>query len=228
MPFRGMAPMPLRHRLAGGARMALTAPAALLVTTDVAAGAEAAFDEWYIREHLPERVGVPGFLRGRRWRCVGEGPRDLILYELEAIAVLGSAPYLARLAEPTPATRQMMPFFRNMSRSACHVAGAAGSGDGGAAVLLPVARAGMADVRGALGGLARQPGVLAVALLDADAAGSRSDTTESRLRAAPDLVIDLAAWIEATEPQHAMAAAARLPHAAGPAMPYRVVAAMLA
>ena len=31
---------------------------------------EAEYWRWHDREHIPERVGVPGFLRGRRYRSL--------------------------------------------------------------------------------------------------------------------------------------------------------------
>ena len=40
----------------------------LIVWTDVAAEIETDFNEWYNREHLPDRIlRMPGFLRGRRY-----------------------------------------------------------------------------------------------------------------------------------------------------------------
>src|SRR6185295_4098933 len=42
---------------------------------DVAPGGEAEFDQWHLREHIPERVAVPGFLRCRRYVTLGAPPR---------------------------------------------------------------------------------------------------------------------------------------------------------
>jgi hypothetical protein len=52
---------------------------------------------WHDREHIPERVGVPGFLRGRRYRSLERSLDYLDLYEVEGSETLRSAPYLARL-----------------------------------------------------------------------------------------------------------------------------------
>ena len=57
---------------------------------------------WHDREHIPERVGVPGFLRGRRYRSLERSLDYLDLYEVEDAETLRSAPYLARLNDPTP------------------------------------------------------------------------------------------------------------------------------
>ncbi len=209
--------------------MALTGEAALLVTNDVAAEAEAAFDQWYIDEHLPERAAVPGFRRGRRWRALGHGQRDLTLYELATLETMRSAAYLARTAAPTPATRAMMGNFLGMSRSVCRIRDATGAGDGGAAAFLPLPRAHGAGLATALADARGAAGVLSVAWLDCDEAASAGDSVESRLRRVPDSTIELAAWIEATGPEEAGVAARRVAAALGfdkPAGLYRLVAAM--
>ena len=48
---------------------------------------------WHDREHIPERVGVPGFLRGRRYRSLERSLDYLDLYEVEEP---GDAPERAR------------------------------------------------------------------------------------------------------------------------------------
>ena len=49
------------------------------------------FERWYIREHLQERVGVPGFRFGRRYQLVSGGNRQFFaFYEVETPAVLSS------------------------------------------------------------------------------------------------------------------------------------------
>lgn len=79
-----------------------------------------AYEDWYQREHLPERLSVPGFLRGRRFEALTPGPMFLTCYDVEAPAVLQSTPYRARVEAPTPTTAEMMrSAFRNMSRTIC-------------------------------------------------------------------------------------------------------------
>ena len=43
-------------------------------------GYEARFLEWHNCEHMPERVSVPGFREGRRYRDLGGSPRFLMMY----------------------------------------------------------------------------------------------------------------------------------------------------
>ena len=45
----------------------MSKPGVLALWMDCAAGGEAEFERWYQTEHLRERVGLPGFWRGRRY-----------------------------------------------------------------------------------------------------------------------------------------------------------------
>jgi hypothetical protein len=40
--------------------------AAVAIWCDVAPEARAQFDDWHAHEHMPERLSIPGFLRGSR------------------------------------------------------------------------------------------------------------------------------------------------------------------
>ena len=42
---------------------------------DIDAANEADYHHWHCHEHIPERVSVPGFLRGRRFAPVSGSPR---------------------------------------------------------------------------------------------------------------------------------------------------------
>ncbi|MFM7688717.1 MAG: hypothetical protein ACKPAC_04565, partial [Alphaproteobacteria bacterium] len=81
------------------------------------------YEAWYQGDHLPDRLSTPGFQHARRYRRLN-GPRAefLTFYETATSGVLCSAPYMKRLAEPTPWTARMMEHFRTMSRSVCRVA----------------------------------------------------------------------------------------------------------
>ncbi len=57
---------------------------------------EAEFNRWYDEEHYPERMGVPGFLRGRRMVHDGDDGRTYqAVYDLADADVLNSPEYLA-------------------------------------------------------------------------------------------------------------------------------------
>ena len=53
--------------------MALLGSAVLAFWHDVVPEGRAEFDYWHIREHVPERLAVPGFLRFRRYEAI-RGP----------------------------------------------------------------------------------------------------------------------------------------------------------
>ena len=91
------------------------------------------YDLWHTREHVPERLAIPGMLRARRYHR-GEGPLPefLTLYELENTGVLDSEPYRALLQNPTPWSRSMRPSFRGFFRVGHLVELSRGGGVGGA------------------------------------------------------------------------------------------------
>ena len=108
----------------------------MLLSFDIEAAAIEEHDRWHTHEHLPERLSIPGFLRGTRWIATGGGPRYMVLYEVESLQTLASPAYLERLDHPSPWTARMMPHYRGMMRGLCAVQGSFGSGLGGAAALI--------------------------------------------------------------------------------------------
>jgi hypothetical protein len=116
--------------------MPLLGSAAMLLSFDIEAGAIDEHDRWHTHEHLPERLSIPGFLRGTRWIAEAAQPRYMVLYEVESLATLTSPAYLARLNDPTPWTTKMMPHYRGMKRGLCSVLGSAGFGMGSEAALV--------------------------------------------------------------------------------------------
>ena len=89
------------------------------------------FYEWHNREHMPERVGIPGFLRGRRYIAEEGKPEFFTLYETATPEVLRGPDYLARLNAPTEWTRRATRHFIDTSRSLCRVVLSLGTGAGG-------------------------------------------------------------------------------------------------
>jgi hypothetical protein len=101
----------------------------LAVWNDCRPGAEAEYEAWYQGEHLPERLAIPGFLTGRRYRSLlDRSPGYFTYYETLSPDVMTSAPYLARVAAPTPLTRHIMSgIFLNMTRAICRRVDRAGA-----------------------------------------------------------------------------------------------------
>ena len=102
--------------------------AAVVIWCDVAPNVQAEFEDWHSHEHIPERVAIPGFLRGSRWIATSGPLAYFMMYELDDAATLTGAAYLARLNDPTPWSRKMMPEHRNMVRSLCRVKSGFGGG----------------------------------------------------------------------------------------------------
>jgi len=107
--------------------MALLGTAAMLLWYDILPDQIAEHDDWHTREHFPERVSIPGFIRAQRWVSRSPGTRYFVVYEVTDIDVLSSAPYLERLNNPTPWTSRMMPSFRGMVRGFCRLESSHGS-----------------------------------------------------------------------------------------------------
>ena len=116
--------------------MPLLGQAAMLLSFGIAAEAITEHDDWHTHEHLPERLSIPGFLRGSRWIALQGEPRYVVLYEVAALATLDSDAYLQRLNNPTPWTSKMMPHYRGMRRGLCSVTGSFGFGVGHVAQLI--------------------------------------------------------------------------------------------
>jgi len=116
--------------------MPLLGSAAMLLAFDVVPEAIVEHDDWHTHEHVAERLSIPGFLRVTRWVALRGAPRYLVMYEVDELATLTSAAYLARLNNPSAWTARMMPHYRGMSRGFCAVSGSFGLGIGHASVLV--------------------------------------------------------------------------------------------
>ncbi len=73
--------------------------------------------KWHNCEHMTERVIIPGFLVGRRYRGIDNAHTYLMYYETTDTGVLQSAPYLYALNNSTPWTKKSLTFFKNNIRN---------------------------------------------------------------------------------------------------------------
>ncbi len=177
---------------------------------DVEADDIAEFRQWHNCEHVPERVGIPGFTVGRRYCGIGEAPMFFMTYETKDPGVLCSAPYLARLDDPTPWTRTSVARFRNGMRTIYRLEASAGSPCPTESPYLLTSRfnvaaeaeaAWLAWCRAAyLPGLAELDGVYRARLYAADEAGSGIETSERDLHGAQAAGQKYCAWIELASP----------------------------
>lgn len=201
-------PLPMdltaKHDLPAGRRRAmLRGLGALAGWFDYAGDCE--MSEWQAREHILERVRLPGFIRGRRFETQASEPHYFMLYETDDVNVFSSAPYLERLNNPTEWSRRCAAGLANMTRSVCRVVLSIGDIDGGHVATAEIEpsvageelRVAGNELRGALDDsllaeLIALPGVYAAHMLEADRAWSEIATVEKQLRASQDRV---ATWI---------------------------------
>ena len=111
--------------------MSLLGKAVVAIWNDILPEGRENFIEWHNREHIPERVAIPGFLRGRRYIAEQGVPEYFTLYEAADAKVLVGQPYLDRLNNPTPWTKRSTADFRNTTRGVCNTDYSHGCGDGG-------------------------------------------------------------------------------------------------
>ncbi len=111
----------------------------LFMASDVAPADEADFNRWYDKEHVEERVRIPGFLSGARYFSLEGGRKYLGLYRTESLAVFGSAGYRAAFEKQTPWSIANLDRMRQPIRRVCAVRAVTGFGSGSHAVVLPLA-----------------------------------------------------------------------------------------
>jgi hypothetical protein len=176
---------------------ALLGTGAVIVWNDVAPEGREQFYAWHDKEHIPERLSIPGFRRGRRYAKLGHSPEYLTLYEAENVGTLASPEYLDRLNSPTAGTTAALRYFRNTSRAVCRLVHSTGSSSGGymLALRLQVAPPHADAMRHFLSADAfpramALTGVVACHLYVADQAASHVRTAESSTRE-----IDVPAWV---------------------------------
>jgi hypothetical protein len=168
----------------------------LAIWNDRAAAVAADYERWYMGEHIPERLAVPGFRAARRYEAVAADRPFFTFYELDAPDVLTSPAYRARLNDPTPATRAMMPHFRAMARSAMVETVREGRGIGGAAVTVRYAADAPADLPRAAMRAIEPAEITAARLWRAAPGAAPTDTVEGRMRPGADEVAAGAVVIE--------------------------------
>jgi hypothetical protein len=169
--------------------MALKGRAFMAIWHDIASAGEAEYNVWHTRQHMPERLGVPGFRVGRRYVDRNlDTQRYFTLYEGATLETFGSDDYRARLNNPTAWSIRNQPNFLNFGRSACVLAASLGRGIGGAMATIRVnlAEIGLADFEAAAEKLAGRmlalDGITGAHLGVASPDTTRIQTRETELR----------------------------------------------
>ena len=167
--------------------MGMCGNAALLLNFDVDPAAVAEHDHWHTKEHMPERLSIPGFLRGTRWLADNASPRYLVIYEVRDVNVLTGTDYLQRLNNPSAWTSKTMTHVRGMRRGFCRVEGSMGAGLGHALLQVRYAPAegrgqALRDwlLRVALPRIASNPGFASAHILESAVTPQMTD--EQRIR----------------------------------------------
>ena len=168
----------------------LAGEGAVAIWNGIAEAGRAEFYAWHLHEHMPERVGIPGFVRGRRYRAADEAtqPEFFTLYETSSFQVIQGSDYLSRLNEPTAWTRATTAHFQTTTRSLTRVVASHGVGSGGALMTIrfdiadDAVKSAVPLLTSSLETVAQMPRISGAHLLGSDAGVSGQSTAESKGR----------------------------------------------
>ncbi len=202
--------------------MGLIGQGAVAIWHDLAQHGRPVFYDWHGKEHMRERVAIPGFRRGRRYIAIDADLEFFNLYEADSVAILAGPEYQDRLNSPTKRTSEVVMSYSRVARSICRVAATCGAGQGG---LISTWRYDVGDDDAAahietlrnqiLPDIAASGLVAGAHLLVADQATSAIDTAERQARAEPNQVPRWVVMVEswADETSFANLCSAALPDA---------------
>jgi hypothetical protein len=167
--------------------------------TDPDPAQEADFNAWYDREHMQERVAIPGFRYARRFRTNDGGPRRyLALYVTESLDVFRSDAYQRAFTQQTPWSLANFARMTNTQRRVGELTLETGDGEGAhlALFVLPSERAEAALLKPRFEAGLRQPGIHAARLFCTAPALSVSLTASKELKEATLPAADALVLIE--------------------------------
>ena len=188
-------------------------PGQLMVWTDIEAVDEPDFNRWYDREHMQERIALPGFRCARRYHALHGCPRPyLALYDTEDLAVFDSDAYRNAFEKQTEWSRRNFARMLNPQRRVGEREVAGCLGEGGMLALFVVGRLGpkSASLRQDLDAAVEREQIVCASILQTEPRLSASLTGS----AAP-VVADAVVMVEATHADAAIAAAEALAVRAG-------------
>jgi hypothetical protein len=184
----------------------------LCIWTDIDPAHEVDFNRWYDREHMQERVAIPGFQSARRFAAIGACPRPyLALYYTDTLDVFRSAAYAHAFANQTPWSLENFKRMRGTQRRVGELTLEAGEGEGGALAAFVVPEAMLAEsgvlplLTERVSGATKEDGIVSATVLRTDARLSTPVTADAAPAPADALVM-----IEATRPDAARAQALQL------------------
>ena len=153
-----------------------TLPGMLFVWTSADPEHERDFNRWYDREHVEERVRIPGFVSGTRYQSV-RGPRKYLgLYRTVSLGAFQTPDYFKAFGHQTPWSLTNLQRMVDPMRRVCAIEAETGMGTGAWLAVLRLGASAMGQDAEAVAGMAalgekllRIDGVIATRLLTPDA-----------------------------------------------------------
>jgi len=187
--------------------MKLFGDALLITWTQADDEIEADFNDWYNREHLDERINLPGFRRARRYRAISADIRYMSTYEALGVDAIASPAYLDLLSQQTAWSKRVMSRLVKWRRLSGRVMLDRTHGVGAALGLVSfvAASSGLAmrdwlAGSGVLDTLLASPGVLGCCVVATDAAAEARLTAGLGQPPADDIPPRWAVLVDATDP----------------------------
>ena len=78
-----------------------------IVLLDMPASIEEEFNRWYDQEHLPQQLGLPGFLNAARYVAVKGGPKYMACYQLDSPEAMNTPECIDSRGNPTEWTKKI-------------------------------------------------------------------------------------------------------------------------
>ena len=195
-----------------------TLPGILFVWTSADPEHEIDFNRWYDREHVEERVRIPGFVSGTRYQSV-RGPRKYLgLYRTVSLDAFQTPDYFKAFQQQTPWSVTNLGRMRDPMRRVCAIEAETGFGTGAWLAVLRLGAKTIGQDAQAVAGLAalgrellQIDGVIASRLLTPDTSLSGPLPAEQK----EGRVLDPIFLIDASSEAAALAAVARAAAALG-------------
>lgn len=187
-------------------------PGLLFVWTQIDAEFEDDFNRWYDREHIEERIRIPGLSSGTRYRAIDTPRGYLGLYRTDSIEVFDSAPYQSAFRSQTPWSIKNFGRMRDPMRRVFRVVSETGFGTGASLAVLRFGNTSISEEAARAAGIQVQTmdGIVSTRLLVPDVEKSTPLPNERREGRIMDAILLIDATTEAAARTGAGAAAARL------------------
>ena len=85
------------------------------------------YETWHTFEHVPERVGLPGFIEARRYRSLQDPTQYYTWYRVATLEAFSTPEYLGVVSHPTPWSARMRRELRDFYRMPCVTGGICGN-----------------------------------------------------------------------------------------------------